>query len=119
MSVEDSIVAAFKAEPALAAVKAYPEAAPASPVAPYIIYTQFAGARVNSFQGDSGLTNPRFQFDVYAKTKAETIALRDAIRRALLAAPALGAVFINDGSGYESDTKLYRHRQDFSLWYQE
>lgn len=119
MSVEESIVATLKAAPALATVKAYPEAAPGSPVAPYVIYTQFSGARVNSFQGDSGLTNPRFQFDVYAKTKAEVMALRNAIRVALLAAPVLGAVFINEGSGYEPDTKLYRHRQDFSLWYQE
>lgn len=119
MSVEESIVAALKASPSLAVVKAYPEAAPASPVAPYIIYTQFAGARVNSFQGDSGLTNPRFQFDVYAKTKAESISLRNAIRVALVAAPELGAVFLDDGSGYEPDTKLHRHRQDFSFWYQE
>jgi hypothetical protein len=72
---------------------------------------------VRSLAGDSGLANPQFQVDVYATTKAQVTALKDAVFLAVLAEPALGATFINEGSGYEPDTKLYRHRQDFSFWF--
>lgn len=117
MTVEETLGACLLAWPALAGLKVRAEIAQADDVAPYIIHTQVTGARVKSLAGDSGLANPHFQIDVYAPTKAQTSTLKKAIRDAVLASPALGAVFINEGSGYEPDTKLYRHRTDFSFWF--
>lgn len=118
MSTVDQVLAAcLLASAALAGVKVRAEVAQAGDAAPYIVHTQFAGSRVSSLAGDSGLANPRFQIDVYATTKAQASTLKAAIRLAILAEPALGATLISEGSGYEPDTKLYRHRQDFSFWF--
>ena len=117
MTVDQALAAALLAYPALAGVAVRAEVAQTGDVAPYIVHTQFAGVRVNSLAGDSGLANPRFQIDVYAPTKAQSTTLKAAIRRAVLAEPLLGAVFLNEGSGFEPDTKLYRYRQDFSFWF--
>ena len=71
---------------------------------------------MSSLTGDSGLANPRFQVDAYAKTASQASALQIAIRAAVLGAPALGAVLVGEGSGREPDTKLFRRRQEFSCW---
>ena len=105
------------AAPALVGVKVRAEVAQATDIAPYIVHMQFSGARVSSLAGDSGLANPRFQVDVYAPTKAAASTIKNAVRLAIMAEPLLGAVFLNEGSGQDPDTKLYRHRQDFSFWF--
>jgi len=117
MNIDTVIAAALKNAPALANVRSYPEIAPPKAVEPYVVYTQVAGRRIGDLGGDAGLANPRYQFDVYSKVKLVGSDLKTPIRSALLAEPLLNAVFISDGSGYEPDTKLYRHRQDFSLWF--
>jgi hypothetical protein len=117
MTAEETLVACLKASAALAGINVYPEIA--AGLAPYVVYTQYAGSRPTTLQGSANLGNPRFQIDAYADTKSKTLAMKDAIRQAIEANAALNAVFINDGSGYEPDTKLYRHRQDFSIWFNE
>ncbi|MDQ2822732.1 MAG: DUF3168 domain-containing protein [Pseudomonadota bacterium] len=118
MSTADQVLAAcLLASPALAGIKVRAELAQTNDSAPYIVHTQYAGTRVSSLTGDSGLANPKFQVDVYASTKAESTGLKAAIRAAILAEPLLGATLINEGSGYEPETKLYRSRQDFSFWF--
>lgn len=116
-SVDQVLAACLLASPALAGIKVRAEVKQAGDVAPYIIHTQPSGTRVKSLRGDSGLANPRFQVDVYAPTKARATEIKNAIRLAVLAEPALGAVFLDEGSGFESATQLYRHRQDFSFWF--
>lgn len=117
MTVEETLVECLSVEPALSSVAAYPEIAQGP--APYIVYTQFAGTRPTSFKGTGALANPRFQIDVYASTKEQVIALKNGVRKAIESSPALNAVFLNEGSGYEADTQLFRHRQDFSMWFNE
>lgn len=117
MTVEETLGACLLAYPALAGVTVRAEVAQATDLPPYIVHTQVSGSRVRSLAGDSGLANPHFQIDVYATTKSQVSALKKAIREAVLANPALGAVLLDEGSGYEPETKRYRHRQDFSFWF--
>lgn len=117
MSVELVIAQALKAWPALAGVVIRPDKAEQDDAAPYVIYQKLTGQRIKSLTGDSGLANPLFQFDVYATTRLAAAALRDEMRMALQAATILGAVHAGEGAGYEVDTKLYRERVDFSLWF--
>lgn len=117
MTVETTLTSCMQATSIGSAV--YPEVAPEGKAAPYVVYTQFSGHRIGDLQGDSGLGNPHFQIDVYASTKSQTVSLKNELRDAILASATLSAVFLNDGSMYEPDTKLYRHRQDFSFWFQD
>ena len=117
MTVEETLGACLLAWPALVGIKVRSEVAQPTDVVPYIVHSQVSGIRVNSLRGDSGLANSRFQIDVYAETKAQTSLLKKAIREAVLASVPLGANLVGEGSGYESDTKRYRHRQDFSFWF--
>lgn len=117
MTVEETLVAALTAWPALAGVKIFADVADDGAVAPYIVYTMFTGTRVKSLAGDSGLANPHFQLDVYASKRGPVTTLKNAVRDAVLADAVLGAVFLNEGSGYEPARKLRRQRQDFSFWF--
>ena len=119
MTVEETLSACLLAATDLAGIKVRAELAQPADSTPYIVHTQVSGTRINSLLGDSGLANPHFQIDVYADTKAKTTALKKAIRVAVLASQPLGAVLVSEGSGYESLTKLYRYRQDFSFWFQD
>lgn len=116
-TVDQVLAACLLASPVLAGMKVRAEIAKAGDSPPYIVHTQYAGTRVSSLAGDSGLANPKFQVDVYALTKAQSTTLKAAIRIAVLAEPMLGATLINEGSAYEPETKLYRSRQDFSFWF--
>lgn len=116
-TVDEVLGACLLASSALTGIKVRADIAKATDVAPYVVHTQVSGTRVNSLAGDSGLANPRFQIDVYAPTKFQSRGLGAAIRVAVLGEPLLGATLVNDGAGYEPDTKLYRYRQDFSFWF--
>jgi len=60
------------------------------------------------------LDNTRLQIDVFATTYSEVQDLADQIRSAML---ALDIIPISSGDLYESEVKLYRVTQDFSVWY--
>jgi hypothetical protein len=117
MSVESVIAQTLKAWPALAGVVIRPDKAEQGDAAPYVIYQKVTGQRIKSLTGDSGLANPLFQFDVYATTRLSAAALRDEMRKAIQASVPLGAVHAGEGASYEPDTKLYRERIDFSIWF--
>jgi hypothetical protein len=116
-TVEETLVACLKA--AVPSVEVRPDVAAPGDAPPYIVYTQYFGSRVQHLGGDSGLANPRFQIDIYASSKPEVVRLKNQVRAAIDASAELGAFFIEDASGYEPDTKRYRHRQDFSFWFRE
>ena len=117
MTIEETLSGCLLAWLPLANMKVRAEVAQPTDVTPYIVYTQVSGVRIKSLTGDSGLSNPRFQIDVYADTKAQSTALKSAIREAVLSCQPLGAVLVGESSGYEPDTKRYRHQQDFSFWF--
>jgi hypothetical protein len=115
MTVDETLVACLQATSIGSAV--YALVAPNSSLPPYCVYTQISGTRVNNMDGDGGLGNPHYQIDIYAKTQSSRDALQKEIRNAILAYSSLHAVFLNDGVMYEPDTKFFRHRQDFSIWF--
>ena len=117
MSVEATIFQTLTSWPALAGIVISADRVEETDAPPYIVFQKITGVRINSLQGDSGLANPHFQFDVYADTRAGAIVLRDEVRKAMLANPVLGAVHIGEGATFEPDTKLFRERTDFSLWF--
>lgn len=117
MSIESVLAQTLKAWPALATVLVRPDKAEQGDPPPYVIYQKVTGQRVKSLLGDSGLSNPIFQFDIYAPTRLAAASLRDQVRLALQANAVLGAVHAGEGAGYEFDTRLYRERLDFSLWF--
>jgi hypothetical protein len=119
MTIEEVIFACLSAAPGLAGIPIRPDIADQDDKDAYVIYQQFAGRRPSTLKGDCGLGNPRFQIDVYTTTKLQTSALKDVVRKAILAEPLLRAVLVADGGGppYEAETKMYRHRQDFSFWF--
>ena len=117
MSVESAIAQTLKAWPALAGIVIRPDKVEQGDAPPYAVYQKISGRRVASLAGDSGLANPTFQFDVYATTRLASAALRDEVRKAIQANPELGAVHAGEGASFEVDTKLFRERLDFSLWF--
>jgi len=121
MTIEEVIKAALAAAPELAGVPIRPNVADQGDKGPYIVYQLYAGTRPQVLRGDCGLGNPRYQFDVYTKTALQTSAMKDVVRKALIAAPLLNAVFVTEGGvpPFNETTKLHRHRQDFSFWYQD
>ncbi|MFZ3002076.1 MAG: DUF3168 domain-containing protein [Undibacterium umbellatum] len=119
MDVEETLYTVLSTAPELAGLAVRPDVAMISDTAPYIVYKLISGKRVNSLAGDSGLANPYYQIDVYAKDPASRASLKKAVRIAVLGNLSLGAVHIDEGSDYEIDTKLFRSRQDFSIWFND
>lgn len=119
MDVEETLYTVLSTAPELAGLAVRPDVAMISDTAPYIVYKLISGKRVNSLAGDSGLANPHYQIDVYAKDPSSRAALKKAVRIAVLGNLALGAVHIDEGADYEIDTKLFRSRQDFSIWFND
>lgn len=117
MSIEAEIAQTLKTCPELAEAIVRPDKVEQTDQPPYIVYQKVTGRRIQSLQGDSGLANQHFQFDAYARTRAQAIALREALRRAITANPVLGAVHAGEGIGFDEDTRLFRERVDFSLWF--
>jgi hypothetical protein len=99
--------------------RAYPVAAPDSPVAPYLTYQRVSAVPQNVMAGNGGaapLMNTRLQIDVYAATYAEAQAKADAIKAALRGW-AIQNVTNSEQDLYEGDVKLHRVMIDISTWH--
>ena len=118
MSVESILLAALRASPDLDAAVIRPSKVEQTDLPPYVIYQKTSGVRIADLSGETGLSNPQFQIDCYAATLGQATALRDAVRKVLLAEPALRAVHVNESSSYEESVKLFRELQEFSFWFQ-
>lgn len=96
-------------------VKVYPDVAPLGAAAPYLTYQAVGGQDVNDLSGAADLENARMQINAWALTRGAALSTMRAARTALVASGALpiGAAVSN----YESDTKLYGSRLDFSIWF--
>lgn len=116
MSIEEHIVQALGSLALLAGKKPFPNFAPAGTTVPFIVYQQFAGARVQSLSGDCALANPRYQIDLYTDSAKQRTQLTRQIRLALQSMTDVDAVFLNENQSYEFETRLYRQRMDFSFW---
>lgn len=93
--------------------RCYPMVAPEKPTAPYAIYFEVNNAPEMSIANVLSIENSRIQVDVYCKTYAEAQTKADAIRTAMI---GIGAIPLSAGDLYESEVKLYRVTQDYSVW---
>lgn len=115
MTVESAI---FDALTGLVSGRAYPDVAPAGVSRPYIVYQQIGGESAQYL--DSTLPsrkNGRFQIAVWGDSRTSVAALALLAEQAIATSAAFQAAPIGAPVGdYESDTKLYGARQDFSIW---
>lgn len=93
----------------------YPDVAPQGVASPYLTYQAVGGQDVNDMSGAADLENARMQVSAWATTRAGAIAAMRAARTAMVAAGALPIG--SPVSVWESDTKLYGSRLDFSIWF--
>jgi hypothetical protein len=93
--------------------RCYPLTVPEKPIAPYAIYSQVSVIPNLSVQNSISLDNTRLQVDIFAKDYAQCQSLSLLVRAALL---ALGVQPLSSGDLYESEVKLFRVSQDFSIW---
>ena len=117
MSIEAVITQTLSTWPGLLGVLVRPDKAELSDTAPILVVQKITGQRVQSLTGDSGLAHDIFQFDVYASTRLTAVALSTQVRLALQANLALAPVHLSEGASYDSDSKLFRTRTDFSFWF--
>lgn len=101
----------------LAAGRVYPDVAPAGVAKPYITFQSVGGQSPNTLRGAVINQNARMQVAAWATTRDAASLLIQEVAAALVT-DEVGAVTIGAAvSVYESDTKLYGSRQDFSIWF--
>jgi hypothetical protein len=98
-------------------VKVYPQIAPDSVAAPYAVYSLITSTPENTLSNGIPIENDRMQIDCYSTTYREAHQLALATRTAMMAIPyPIGVVLKLSSDAYESDTRLHRVIQDFSVW---
>ena len=109
---------------ALVGNRIYPLVRPQNAALPAITYQRISAPRTASHSGDSGLTNPRYQFNCWASTYREARQIAERLvtvfhgQRGMM--PGIQAGFVdNDLDDYTSDVREYRAIVDVLLWYQE
>jgi hypothetical protein len=97
--------------------RVFPDNAPAGTTTPYITFQQVGGSSINFLEGsDPGKGIPRFQVNVWSKTRAESKALMKQAATALRAVAALQTTVEGEPTAvYEEDTELHGMHQDFSF----
>lgn len=115
MTVEADI---FNTVKGLVANRAYPDEAPEGAARPYIVYQQIGGVSPTFMERASpSKKNGRFQFAVWADTRATASQISLQVEAALVAASVFDAKPIGDRTAVKDDeTKLRGTRQDFSIW---
>lgn len=111
--VEQVVAALVTVAPAGGVHYAVNQASPI--VAPFFVVLRITSNSNVNFQGESDLQNTRFQIDIYSKTVAELITLSNQVNAAIAAAP-FKSVPIIASDLFETETKLFRTTQDFSIW---
>lgn len=118
MNVEQQInttLAADSTVSGLVSARIYPLLMPSPPVLPALVYQRVADAPQFGVDGYHNLEQVRVQLSCWDKTYAGAKTLAAATRAAMAAAPLYG-IFLMDLDDYDSETKLYRVLQDFSIW---
>ncbi|KVQ43256.1 hypothetical protein WK03_18850 [Burkholderia cepacia] len=102
----------------VAGMKAYPDQAPTGAKPPYAVYQAVGGVSITDLDNNpDNLQNARMQVAIWSPDKGESVRYMQEARRAMMRA---GAVPIGaPTSAYETDTKLYGRRLDFSIWFKE
>lgn len=111
---------------ALISIRIYPLILPQNPTYPAITYQRIDGPREHCISEDAGMAHPRIQIDSWGKRVGDTKAVATQVRGALqrwndsTSSPAvLDCLLECDEDSYESETNIYRVRQDWICWYRE
>lgn len=123
-----SILSTFSGLTSLVDTRIYPATAPQETGKPYVVYQQISGDHVESHQGSSGLSMPRYQLDSYAETYNEAKAVGKQIRLAIhgynSTSPVAGTIIHailaeSDRDGFDDKTSLYRFSSDYFIHHRE
>jgi hypothetical protein len=91
--------------------------APDSQITPYVVMTNVASAPENTLSSGVPINNMRVQIDAYAVSYADAKTLGGAINGAMTAND-FSIMLLEQGPLYQSDVKLHRMTQDYSVWTQ-
>lgn len=82
MFLEDALIAPLLVGngTTIAATRVYPNRQPQPPTYPLIVYQRISGSPQYTHDGDSGLSDPRYQFMLWAETYAEIQELRRQVK---------------------------------------
>lgn len=106
----------------------YPILRPQTAALPAITYQRITTTRVDPLEAAVPLADARLQLDCWATSYATAKELATKVRRALAGqsypdgpSPTLAAIrpLENDRDDFETDTKIYRVSQDYSVWWRE
>jgi Protein of unknown function (DUF3168) len=94
----------------------YPDVAPEDDETyPRIVYGRAATEHQNALGGFAGLARVTMQFDIWARTRLETITVHEQLHAALDGQsfkPLPGSVY----DSFEGESRLYRRTVEFSCW---
>ena len=124
MSLESDLYAYLSTHAALTSVvgtRIYPAPLPQACSLPALTYSRISTATMYSHGGDSALDAVRLQFDCWATSHTDVIALAAALRAALTGKIAsLGVCFLDaDRDVYEPETGYRRRIMEIIIWREE
>lgn len=97
--ITQHIVDGLKATPAVASLVAdriYPGSRPDAPTYPLLVVSKISAPGEATFDGDAGIERARMQVDVYAEGYADMVAVKRAVRAAMVARPPFGPPCVID-----------------------
>lgn len=93
---------------------------------PYVTITRISKPRVRTLSGATGLSSPRFQVDVWARTQSECDAITDAIYSPAndRTGPQIQCVYFDDQQdlpepSQSSGSPLFRQSIDLIVWFED
>lgn len=129
MTIEEAIftrLTTFAGLVALIASKVFPLKAPHDFNAPYVTYQKISGNRFQAHEGNSDLSNPRFQFSCWAVSYKQAKLVANQVVSAMHAFKGVVDGVDIQMSGvdsevdtYDEETKLFRVIIDIVLWHRE
>lgn len=86
--------------------------------APYIVYRRITGLSINGIGGELGMTNGRFQIDVYSSTYTQAKLLSGYVKTAMKNS-SMNTALISDEDFEVEDIDLYGVSMDFRIFVTE
>ena len=133
VTLENAIYTLLATTPGLSALVGtdiFPDVAPQDTEPPFTVYTIISDNCQEYMSGDAGINEARVQIDSYATSSSARGVLANLLKSALdgLISTVAGGVAISsmfqkdnkrsaENPKNESDTKLYRAMQEFTVWY--
>ena len=98
--------------------RVFPDVAPLTTVRPYIVYNQVGGEALSYLENSvPSKKNGRFQFNVWADTRATSAAVMLQIETALVTSTTMQARPVSaPNADFDNDMDLFGAMQDFTIW---